>query len=70
MAFEYITKTGDTADFIAWKYYGRQDNRIVERLLDENPGLADIGPILPQGLVVSLPDLPVPAQQQGVRLWD
>lgn len=70
MPFKYTTKAGDTVDFIAWKYYGRQDNRIVERLLDENPGLAGIGPILPQNLLITLPDLPVPAQQQGVRLWD
>ena len=36
-----------------------------------NPGLADLGPILPIGLAVVLPDLPANAARvDTVQLWD
>lgn len=65
----YHSKDGDTADSIAWAVYGRQDGGLVEALLEANPGLADQGPILPAGLLIAVPDAPVPATAQGVRLW-
>jgi phage tail protein X len=70
MAFKYTTKAGDTVDYIAWRHYGRQDGRIVERLLDANPGLSDVGPDLPAGRFIVLPEFKVTVQQAGVRLWD
>ena len=66
----YITKDGDTADYIAWKYYGNQDAGTVETLLVANKGLADRGPVLPAGLVINLPEIKAPATTQGVKLWD
>lgn len=66
----YITKDGDTADYIAWKYYGNQDAGTVETLLDANKGLADRGPVLPAGLVINLPEIKTPATTQGIKLWD
>lgn len=66
----YITKEGDTADYIAWKYYGNQDAGTVETLLVANKGLADRGPVLPAGLVINLPEIKTPATTQGVKLWD
>lgn len=70
MAATYITRDGDTLDWIAWKHYGATDNRVVEQVLTANTGLADRGPVLPAGLSITLPDVDQPAQQQGVRLWD
>jgi phage tail protein X len=70
MAQTYRTRDGDTADLIAWKHYGRQDGQVVEMLIDANPGLADRGPILPEGIKVTLPDFAEPEQVKGVRLWD
>ena len=67
---QFITKAGDTADSIAWAYYGTTDGNVVERLLQANKGLSNHGPQLPAGLVVNLPDLPTIGQKQGVRLWD
>lgn len=66
----YITKDGDTADYIAWKYYGNQGAGTVEALLDANKGLADRGPVLPAGLVINLPEITKPATTQGIKLWD
>lgn len=67
---QYIASEGDTVDFIAWKAYGRQDAGTVERLLDANSGLADIGPVLPSGTVVLLPVIDPASVERGTRLWD
>lgn len=66
----YITKDGDTADYIVWKFYGNQNPGTVETMLDANPGLADRGPVLPSCLVINLPEITAPATTQGVKLWD
>ncbi|QMP19187.1 tail protein [Pseudomonas phage Persinger] len=70
MSLTYRTSDGDTADYIAWKYYGTQDGQVVEQLLEANPGLADLGPVLPAGVLVTLPELEPATAAQVVRLWD
>ena len=65
----YRSKDGDVVDAIAWAHYGRQDEGVVEAVLEANPGLADLGPILDAGVRIKLPALPDPAPRQGVRLW-
>lgn len=70
MSQTYRTSEGDTADYIAWKYYGTQDGQVVEQLLEANPGLSDRGPVLPAGVIVTLPDIQPATASQGVRLWD
>ncbi len=66
---QYLTSDGDTADLIAWRQYQSRDGRVTERLLEANPGLADLGPILPAGVSVFLPVIETPAKSEGVRLW-
>lgn len=66
----YIASEGDTVDFIAWRVYGTQGALVVEQLLDANPGLADLGAVLPVGTEVFLPSIDTKAQRTGVRLWD
>lgn len=70
MALIYRTHDGDTADSIAYAHYGTTGARVVEQLLDANPGLADAGPLLPAGLTVSLPEIDTTAKAEGLRLWD
>lgn len=70
MSQTYIASERDTVDLIAWRVYGTQDARVVERLLDANPGLADLGPELPAGTNVTLPELDTQAERTAVRLWD
>lgn len=61
---------GDTVDAIAWRYYGRTTG-VVEQLLQANPGLADLGPVLPVGQPVNMPAIAAPAEQNtAVNLWD
>ena len=61
---------GDTVDAICWRHYGRTAG-VVEAVLEANPGLADLGSILPDGQLVNLPETPPQAaQRQMVNLWD
>lgn len=61
---------GDTLDLICWRHYGRTAG-VLEQVLDENRGLAELGPILPMGTMVKLPAQPVQAgSKQIVQLWD
>ena len=69
MAATYETRTGDVLDHVVWRYYGRQDNGLVEAVLEANRGLADYGPELPAGLSITLPDAPVPAPAQPLQLF-
>lgn len=66
----YIASAGDTVDFIAWRVYGTQEARVVERVLEANPGLADMGETLPEGTSVALPELDTKTERATVRLWD
>lgn len=66
----YKSRENETVDLIAWRYYGSTEDRIVERLLLHNPGLAGYGPVLPAGVRIKLPELPVPATKEGLSLWD
>ncbi|ELY5698028.1 MULTISPECIES: tail protein X [Acinetobacter] len=60
----------DTIDLICWRYYGRSLG-VVEKVLEANPKLANIGAILPIGTEVTLPDLSAPQQiTQTIQLWD
>ena len=60
----------DTVDALCWRHYGRTAG-VTEAVLDANPGLADHGPVLPQGLVVQMPEAQASApQRQMVNLWD
>ena len=64
---EHLTGQGEVLDAIVWRHYGRAD--VIVAVLDANPGLADLGPVLPTRTLVVLPDLPAPAVQPVIRLW-
>ena len=65
----YVTVGGERLDQIAWSAYGRQEGA-VEALLVANPGLADLGFTLPQGVAIELPELDVKqGTAQEVLLW-
>ncbi|KAB0547904.1 phage tail protein [Pseudomonas argentinensis] len=59
----------ETLDALCWRHYGRTAG-VVEAVLEANPGLADLGPNLPQGHAVTLPDAAPQPEQQAVTLWD
>lgn len=67
----YLTRQGQTVDLVCWDFYGRTAE-VTEMVLAANPGLSALGPILPLGTRIRLPDLPVPqrAARKLVSLWD
>lgn len=65
-----ITRDGDVLDELIWRHYGdggRSD--LLAAVLEANPQLAQLPPVLEAGLVIELPDLPLSAQAPVIRLW-
>ncbi len=65
---QYITRQFDELDAICWRFYGRTQGT-VEAVLVVNRDLAELLPILPQGLTLELPDLPQPEATETLRIW-
>lgn len=60
---------GDTLDALCHRVYGTTAG-ITERALQLNPGLAELGPILPQGTAVVLPEPATPEPvRETLHLW-
>ncbi|MDP1644760.1 MAG: tail protein X [Thiobacillus sp.] len=64
---QIITRDGDVLDDLVWRHYGRSD--ALAAVLEANPQLAQLPPVLTAGLVVNLPDLPQPLEAPVIRLW-
>ncbi|HHU0611960.1 phage tail protein [Enterobacter hormaechei subsp. steigerwaltii] len=60
---------GDTLDAICARYYGRTEG-VFEAVLAANPGLAELGVVLPHGTLVELPDVQTSSVTETVNLWD
>lgn len=66
----YRTRQGEVLDLICLRHYGDRPG-MVERVLDQNPGLAAMGAIIPISTVITLPDLPQQTQPVAtIKLWD
>jgi phage tail protein X len=70
MTDTYLTKQGDMVDAIAYAKYGYTAGA-TEAVLAANPGLADMGSVLPVNVTVNLPTIapPSPATIATVGLW-
>lgn len=65
----YRTKEGDMLDAICLAFYGHSQG-YLEAVLDSNPRLADLGPVLPSGIEIVLPAFPtITRSSDQVRLW-
>jgi len=61
---------GDVLDALIWREAALRGDALPA-VLEANPGLADLGPFLPLGTPVIVPDLrPGPASLPLVQLWD
>jgi len=65
-----IAQQGDTLDALCWRHLG-QTRGVVEQALELNRDLAELGPILPLGTVVIVPEPVAYAAptQPLVQLW-
>jgi phage tail protein X len=68
-----VAQQGETLDALCWRVLGRTQG-VTEQAYDLNPQLADLGPTLPGGTQVKLPDIvtttATPAKRTTVKLWD
>ena len=62
-----ITRDGDVLVDLVWQHYRRSD--VLAAVLEANPTLAQLPPVLEAGLVIELPDLPLPVEAPVIRLW-
>lgn len=62
---------GETVDALCWRVLGRTQG-VTEQVLELNRGLAGLGPALPGGTEVTLPDVSelAVARRDTVSLWD
>jgi len=60
---------GDTIDLICFRYYGKTAG-VTEQVIEANPELVNIGPILPNGTEVYLPEQTATAERTMISLWD
>lgn len=60
---------GETLDALCFRVLG-QTAGVVERTLEQNPGLAGYGAVLPHGTLVELPDTAAQPQKTMIQLWD
>lgn len=67
MAKTIRTSDKDRLDTLCYRYYGRL-NGTVEAVIAANPGLAAMPQPFESGIIITLPDLPVPVEKQ-VQLW-
>jgi hypothetical protein len=72
MATTVTARHGETVDEVCWRALG-YTRTVVEQVLELNPGLAALGPRLPAGTVITLPEASSSATAQTletVSLWD
>lgn len=75
MSVESVTikAEGLTVSRVIWQFLKRQPKGYLEQVLAFNPGLADLGNILPVGTIINFPLDNIPAERAEravIRLWD
>jgi phage tail protein X len=63
----YRTIDGDMIDAIAKAQLGSESH--APAVLAANPGLADLGPVYAEGLIITLPEVTAPVTTGQIRLW-
>ena len=65
-----IAQQGDTVDVLCHRHLGRTAG-VTEAVMESNPGISALGPVLPMGTAVELPDqLPAETNTNLIQLWD
>lgn len=62
---------GDTVDMLCLRHLGTTGQGVVEATYANNPGLAELGAVLPNGTLVTLAHAPqTKATADTINLWD
>ena len=66
----YKTQAGDMLDALCHRQYpDLSPSEAMPHVLAANPGLAAQPPILPEGLMITLVEIPVPEPEAVIELW-
>ncbi|MGJ8514682.1 hypothetical protein R84981_001121 [Carnimonas sp. R-84981] len=70
MSNQAIAQQGETLDALCYRL--GIDSSLVVTVYELNRGLADLGPLLPQGTLVTMPDTITPKRSANtvINLWD
>lgn len=68
MAITVRAMQGDTLDLLCHRHLGTTAG-VTEQALRLNPGLAELGPILPEGHPVTLPERAPATARDSLQLW-
>ena len=71
MTITATARDGETVDEVCWRVLGRTSN-VTEQVLELNPGIAALGPRLPGGTELILPEVAEPGTptRETIQLWD
>lgn len=64
----YITKDGETLDYICWLTYGKTSG-VVEQVFAANRHLSEEPAVLTAGIKIELPEIETKSNQQKIKLW-
>ena len=65
-----VQEETERLDRIAKALYGSEQGGTIEALLNANPGLAALGPLIPRGTRIGVPERPAPPEPSLTRPWD
>lgn len=68
MPANYTTIDGDILEQICNRHYNNLPGAL-EAVLEANRGLAKLGPVLPAGITIQLPELAPPTNEDTYTLW-
>lgn len=65
-----VQRSRTTLDLLLWRQFGMAGAALLERALEANPGVADLGAELPIGTLVRLPEPVTAAPRQASKVID
>ncbi|WP_298770413.1 tail protein X [uncultured Shewanella sp.] len=65
-----ISADGDLPSLILWQQLQRDDDEAEAALHQLNPHLAALGPVLPRGIAIKLPQLVEKTPSKILNIWD
>ncbi len=66
----YVVTRETRLDVLVAELMGTTAQRAVEAVLDANPGLAAVGPVVPIGREIVVPTLPAAEPVSPRRIWE
>ena len=66
----WVTTRETRLDILVAELMGTAAGGAVEAVLAVNPGLAALGPIVPEGRMIEVPEMPERTPSSPTRIWE